>query len=114
VDPHVFAGENQQTSGSGSSPSSLPARTNSGSPSHLQGNPTNISSIFHFWFSLFLLDLPLSPLNPFFFWVQRRHCLLPFEWLKKGEEVVVASGVFAHAMMRLEGNQLNRLTAAAG
>jgi hypothetical protein len=114
VDPRVVAGEDQQTGGSGSSPSSLPARTGGGSPSHLQGNPTNRSSRFHFCFPLFLLDLPLSPfINPFFFWVQRRHCLLPSEWLKMGEDVVVASGVFAHTTMGLRGNRLKGLTAAA-
>jgi len=50
---------------------------------------------------LFLLDLPSSPfVNAFFFWVQRRHCLLPSGWLQIGE-VVVAGGGSARAMRRL-------------
>jgi hypothetical protein len=66
-------------------------------------------------FSFFLLDLPLSPsINAFFFWVQRRHCLLPSGWLQIGEEAVVAGGALAHATMRLGRDQLKGLTAAAG
>jgi len=114
-DPCAITGKDQQTGGSGSSPSSLPARTSGGSPSHLQGNPTNTSSRFHFCFPLFLLDLPLSPsVNPFFFWVQRHHCLLPSEWLKMGEEAVVVGGVSEHATMGLRGNRLKGLIATVG
>jgi hypothetical protein len=50
---------------------------------------------------LFLLDLPSSPfVNAFFFWVQCRHCLLPFRWLQIEEEAV-AGGASAYATMRL-------------
>jgi len=65
VDPYVITGEDQQTSGSGASPSSLPAHTGGGSHNHLQSSKKkNTSSRFHFCFPFFL-DLPLSP---FFFW----------------------------------------------
>jgi len=53
VDPRAVAGEDQQTGGSGSSPSSLPAHTGGASPSHLQSNPTTqaVDFIFVFPFS---------------------------------------------------------------
>jgi len=50
VDPRAVAGEDQQTGGPGSSPSSLPARTGGASPSHLQSNPTTQAVDFTFVF----------------------------------------------------------------
>jgi len=70
---------------------------------------------FTFVSPFFLLDLPLSPsVNPFFFWVQRHHCLLPSEWLKMGEEAVAVGGVSEHVTMGLKGNRLKGLIATAG
>jgi hypothetical protein len=50
LDPRAVAGEDQQTGGSGLSPSSLPARTGGASPSHLQSNPTTQAIDFTFVF----------------------------------------------------------------
>jgi len=50
VDPCVITSEDQQTGGSGSSPSSLPARTSSASPSHLRSNSTTQAVDFTFVF----------------------------------------------------------------
>jgi len=54
VDPYVIAGEDQQTSGSGASPSSLPAHTGGGSHNHLQSSKKKTQAVdFTFVFPFF-------------------------------------------------------------
>jgi len=60
MDPYVIAGEDQQTSGSGASPSSLPARTGGGSHSHLQSSKKKHKQYISLLFSLFFRSTPIS------------------------------------------------------